>query len=105
MRTHFNKLSSFYLKILFIAYIALPAFNVLKQLVQMCIFLDVPLTTVLTGLTLAFHVLLDLLWEWLTLIPKVTPLPQISHFAIYMHLLLIIHTYINYGCNGMLTTR
>jgi len=81
--------SSFYL-IIIIAYIALPAFNVLKQLVQMCIFLDVPLTTVLTGLTLAFQVLLALLWEWLTLMPKATPLPQISHFAIYMHLLLII---------------
>ena len=73
-----------------VCYIALPAFNVLKQLVQMCIFLDVPLTTVLTGLTFAFQVLLDLLWEWLTLMPNATPLPQISHFAIYMHLLLII---------------
>lgn len=70
-------------------YIALPAFKVLKQLVQMFIFLDVPLTTVLTDLTLAFHVLLALLWEWLTLMPKATPLPQISHFAIYMHLLLL----------------
>ena len=84
-------MSSFYLNLrVFIAYIVLPAFKDLKQLVQMFIFLDVPFTTVLTGLMLAFHVLLALLWEWLTLIPKETPLPQISHFAIYMHLLIII---------------
>ena len=30
---------------------------------------------------LGFHVLFVLLWEWETLIPKVTPLPQYSHFA------------------------
>ena len=88
-----------------VCYIALPAFKVLKQLVQMCIFLDVPLTTVLTGLTFAFQVLLALLWEWLTLIPNATPLPQISHFAIYMHLLLIITKKLySIGCNTMLTT-
>jgi len=87
--------SSFYLNLrVFIAYIVLPAFKDLKQLVQMFIFLDVPFTTVLTGLMLAFHVLLALLWEWLTLIPKETPLPQISHFAIYMHLLIVIRNYI-----------
>ena len=51
-----------------------------KQLVQTLIFLGVPLTKALTGLTLAFHVLFALLWEWLTFIPKVTPFPQISHF-------------------------
>ena len=33
--------------------------------------------------TFGFQVLLERLWEWETLIPKVTPLPQISHFAIF----------------------
>ena len=30
----------------------------------------------LTRFTLGFQVLLERLWEWETLIPKVTPLPQ-----------------------------
>lgn len=42
----------------------------------------VPLTIALTRFTFGFHVLLVLLCEWETLIPKVTPLPQTSHFAI-----------------------
>jgi uncharacterized protein YhhL (DUF1145 family) len=46
----------------------------------------VPLTIALTRFTFGFHVLLDLLCEWETLIPKVTPFPQISHFAIRLHL-------------------
>ena len=58
-----------------------------RQLVQTLTLFGVPLTRAFTLLTLAFHVLFDLLWEWLTLIPKATPLPQISHLAIYMHLL------------------
>ena len=41
-----------------------------------------PLTIAFTRCTLGFHVLLVSLWEWETLLPKVTPLPQISHFAI-----------------------
>ena len=49
-----------------------------------------PLTTALILLTFGFQVLFDLLCEWLTLIPKVTPLPQISHFAICEHLLFLI---------------
>jgi hypothetical protein len=36
---------------------------------------------------LGFQVRLVRLWEWETLIPKVTPLPQTSHFAISLHLL------------------
>ena len=36
----------------------------------------------LTRFTLGFQVLLERLWEWETLIPKVTPLSQKSHFAI-----------------------
>mgnify|MGYP006956715382 FL=1 len=34
------------------------------------IFLDPPSVLTLTDLTLAFHILLDLLCEWLTLLPK-----------------------------------
>ncbi len=45
------------------------------------------MTIALTRLTLGFHVLFVLLCEWETLIPKVTPFPQISHFAIRLHLL------------------
>ena len=45
------------------------------------------MTIALTRFTLGFHVLLVLLCEWETLIPKVTPFPQISHFAIRLHLL------------------
>jgi hypothetical protein len=58
-----------------------------RQLVQTLTLLGVPLIRALTLLTLAFHVLFDLLCEWLTFIPKATPFPQISHLAIYMHLL------------------
>lgn len=42
----------------------------------------VPLTIALTRCTLGFQVLLEALWEWDTLLPKVTPLPQTAHFAI-----------------------
>jgi len=41
----------------------------------------------LTRRTLGFQARLDLLWEWETLIPKVTPFPQMSHFAMSLHLL------------------
>ena len=58
-----------------------------KQRVQTLIDFVLPLTTALTFLTLGFQVLFDLLCEWLTLIPKVRPFPQISHFAICKHLL------------------
>jgi hypothetical protein len=53
-----------------------------KQRVQTLTDFVFPLTTALTFLMLAFQVLFDLLCEWLTLIPKDTPFPQISHFAI-----------------------
>lgn len=46
------------------------------------------MTIALTRLTLGFHVLFVRLCEWETLIPKVTPFPQISHFAIRLHLLI-----------------
>jgi hypothetical protein len=41
-----------------------------------------PSTRAFTRRTLAFQVLLERLWEWDTLIPKLTPFPQKSHFAI-----------------------
>ena len=53
-----------------------------RHLVQAYTWHGVPLTTALTRLTLGFQVRLERLWEWETLIPKVTPLPQKSHFAI-----------------------
>ena len=53
-----------------------------KQRVQTYTDFGVPFTIARTFLTFAFHVLFDLLCEWLTLIPKDTPFPQISHFAI-----------------------
>jgi hypothetical protein len=46
-----------------------------------------PSTMALTRLTLGFQVRLERLWEWLTLMPKATPLSQNSHFAILLHLL------------------
>ena len=54
----------------------------LRHLVQAYTFLGVPSTIALTRLMLGFQALLARLWEWETLIPKVTPLPQTSHFAI-----------------------
>ena len=47
-----------------------------RHLVQAYTWHGVPLTTALTRFTLGFQVLLERLWEWETLIPKVTPLPQ-----------------------------
>ena len=53
-----------------------------RHLVQAYTWHGVPLTTALTRLTLGFQVRLERLWEWETLMPKVTPLPQKSHLAI-----------------------
>ena len=53
-----------------------------RHLVQAYTWHGVPLTTALTRFTLGFQVRLERLWEWETLIPKVTPLPQKSHLAI-----------------------
>jgi hypothetical protein len=58
-----------------------------RQRVQALIRCGEPFTTALTRFTLGFHVLFERLCEWETLIPKVTALPQISHFAILLHLL------------------
>ena len=54
-----------------------------RHLVHAYTWQGVPLTTALTRLTLGFQARLERLWEWETLIPKVTPLPQKSHFAIH----------------------
>ena len=54
-----------------------------RHLVQAYTWHGVPLTTALTRLTLGFHARLERLWEWETLMPKVTPLPQKSHLAIH----------------------
>ena len=53
-----------------------------RQRVQAYTWHGVPLTIAFTRLTFGFQALLDRLWEWETLMPKVTPLPQISHLAI-----------------------
>ena len=63
-------------------YTALSTFPERKQRVHTCNFLGVPLTIALTLLILGFHVRLERLCEWLTLIPKVTLFPHTSHFAI-----------------------
>ncbi len=61
---------------------ALSTFPDLRQEVHTYIFFAVPLAVfTLTDFTLDFHILLDLLWEWLTLFPKWAPLSQIAHLA------------------------
>lgn len=57
-----------------------------RQLVHTYMCFGVPFTRTFTLFTLGFQVLLDLLWEWETLIPKFTPFPQTSHLAILLHL-------------------
>jgi len=47
-----------------------------RHLVQAYTWHGVPFTMALTRFTLGFQVRLERLWEWETLIPKVTPLPQ-----------------------------
>ena len=47
-----------------------------RHRVQTYTWRGVPSTIAFTRLTLGFHVRLDRLWEWDTLIPKVTPLSQ-----------------------------
>jgi hypothetical protein len=41
-----------------------------------------PSTIALTRLIFGFQARLERLWEWETLMPNVTPFPQIAHFAI-----------------------
>ena len=60
-----------------------------RHLEQTYIWQGVPFTIAFTRFTFGFHVLFDRLWEWETLIPKVTPFPQTSHLAILLHLLIL----------------
>lgn len=53
-----------------------------RHLEQTYTWQGVPFTIAFTRFTFGFHVLLERLCEWDTLIPNVTPLPQNSHFAI-----------------------
>jgi hypothetical protein len=59
-----------------------------RQRVQVYTRLGEPSTIAFTRRMLAFQQRLERLWEWDTRIPKVTALPQYSHFAIVLHLLL-----------------
>ena len=60
-----------------------------RQRVQAYTWQGLPSTTAFTRFTLGFQVRLERRWEWDTLIPKTMPLPQKSHFAIFLHLLYI----------------
>lgn len=46
-----------------------------------------PFTIAFTRITFGFQARLERLCEWETFIPKATSLPQISHFAKFVHLL------------------
>lgn len=61
---------------------ALSTFPDLKQEVQTYNFFVAPFTLHLTDLMFDLNILLDLLCEWLTLLPKRTPFPQTEHLAI-----------------------
>jgi len=52
-----------------------------RQRVQTCTRRGEPLTIAATRFTLGFHIRLLRLCEWLTFIPKDTPLLQYEHFA------------------------
>ena len=54
-----------------------------KQRVQVYTWRGEPSTNAFTRFTFGFHIRLDRLWEWLTLMPKETPLSQYPHFAIF----------------------
>jgi hypothetical protein len=57
-----------------------------RQRVQTCTRRGEPSTIAATRFTFGFHIRLLRLWEWLTLIPKETPLSQYEHFAICCYL-------------------
>ena len=54
-----------------------------RQRVQAYTWQGLPSTTAFTRFTLGFQVRFARRWEWETLIPKATPFPQKSHFAIF----------------------
>ena len=53
----------------------------LRQEVQTYIFFAPPSVFTLTDLMFGFHILFDLLCEWLTALPNSTDFPQTEHFA------------------------
>ena len=61
-------------------YTARLTFPALRHFVQTFAFLIVPLSSILTVWILAFHFLLECLFEWETLFPETWPFPQTSHF-------------------------
>lgn len=61
---------------------ALSTFPDLKQAVQTYILFEAPLILHFTRLIFGLNILLDLLCEWLTLLPKRTLFPQTEHLAI-----------------------
>ena len=61
---------------------ALSTFPDFKQEVQTYNFFVAPFTLHLTDLMFGLNILLDLLCEWLTLLPKRTLFPQTEHLAI-----------------------
>ena len=67
-------------------YWARVTFPARRQREQTQIVLLLPPMSALTFLMLGFQVRLVFLFEWETLLPNVTPLLQIAHFAMYMHL-------------------
>ena len=80
------------LKNICLNYTALVTLPERRQRVQTFTWTGVPFTTALTRRTLGFQARLDLLWECESWIPKATPFPQISHFAIPLHLLEVFVT-------------
>ena len=60
---------------------ALSTLPLLKQEVHTYNLLGTPFTLHLTCLIFGFHILFVFLWEWLTLWPNWTLLPQTAHFA------------------------
>lgn len=81
---HRNDVHNFIDQFFYTALVTLPE---RKQRVQAYTRFGVPLTSAFTRLIFGFQVLLERLWEWETLMPKDTSFPQISHLAIYLHLL------------------
>ena len=71
-----------YSSFFFIISYALSTLPDFKQEVQTYNLFVAPFTLHLTDLMFGLNILLDLLCEWLTLLPKRTPFPQTEHLAI-----------------------
>ena len=68
--------------LIYLNYYARSTAPLLRQEVQTYIFFEPPSVLTFTDLIFGFHILFDLLCEWLTAFPKYTPLPHTEHFAI-----------------------